>query len=199
MTPHTFIFIGRSGCGKGTQAKLLETYLKTNDPKRTVFHLETGQRFRDFVAKDTYTSSRAKEIMHAGKRQPDFLAVWMWANTFIEDLKGDEHMILDGISRSLPEAKTLENAFTFYDRNKVHVIHMNVSRAWSEKHLLARGRSDDVTEDIKARLDWFDKDVMPAVEYFRTHQNYTFLDINGEQPIENVHEEILTKVFHGND
>ncbi|MBA3550764.1 nucleoside monophosphate kinase [Patescibacteria group bacterium] len=199
MTPQTFIFIGRSGCGKGTQVKLLDAYLKTQDPSTPIYHLETGDRFRKFIASDGYTNSIAKEIMISGKRQPDFLAVWMWANTFVEDLKGGEHMILDGISRSLPEAKILENAFEFYKREKIYIVYINVGRAWSEKHLLARGRADDVSKDIKERLDWYERDVVPAVEYFKTNERYTFLDINGEQPIEKVHEDIIQNIFHVND
>ena len=44
----SFIFMGRSGCGKGTQAKLLMEYLKKIDPARDIFYLETGAGVREF-------------------------------------------------------------------------------------------------------------------------------------------------------
>ena len=82
---------------------------------------------------------------------------------------------------------------SFYNR-KVVVIYVNVSREWSRERLLARGRNDDDSHGIEKRLDWFDKDTMPAVDHFKTDSNYNFLDINGEQSIEDVHKEILAKI-----
>ncbi len=35
---------------------------------------------------------------------------------------------------------------------------------------------------------------MPAVEFFRQSDYYSFLDINGEQSIEDVHQELVEKV-----
>ena len=72
---NTFIFISRSGGGKGTQVALLEQYIKDND-LGDFFHLEAGDRFRAFFKKNTYTSNLAKEITNKGGLQPAFLAVW---------------------------------------------------------------------------------------------------------------------------
>jgi adenylate kinase len=193
MNLHTFIFIGRSGCGKGTQAKLLDEQLKKIDPGTPIYHLETGARFRAFVAEDSYTSALAKKMMLEGKRQPDFLAVWMWSHHFVEDFTGKEHLVIDGTPRSLNEAKILDGGMKFYDRAKPFIVHLNVSREWSEKHLMARGRGDDDREGIKHRLDWYEADVQPAVEYYRNNPDYVFLDISGEQPVEAVHTELIEK------
>jgi adenylate kinase len=194
MSPHTFVFIGRSGCGKGTQAKLLIEELGQKDAEHPVYYLETGKRFRDFIAQEGYTNDLARVTMNAGRRQPDFLAIWMWSHHFVEDLKGTEHLVIDGTPRSLQEAQVLDNAFTFYNRAPVTIIHLNVSRGWSEKHLLARGRTDDSKDDIKARLDWYEKDVEPAVEFFRKHDRFHFIEVNGEQPIEVVQQEIINTI-----
>ncbi len=193
MNPQTFIFIGRSGCGKGTQAKLLDKRLKEQDPALSLYHLETGQRFREFIACEGYTNDLAREIMKDGRRQPDFLAVWMWSHYFVDNLKKNDFLIVDGTPRSLNEAKILDNAMEFYGRRQPKVIHLKVSRAWSEKHLLARGRADDVHDDIKQRLDWYERDVEPAVEYYRTNADYNFIEINGEQSIEAVEKEMIMK------
>jgi|SRR3989344_184815 len=194
MKHETFIFIGRSGCGKGTQAKLLEKYITNKDSSITFFHLESGQRFRDFIREKGYTNDLAQEINKEGRRQPDFLAVWMWSHLFIENLKGNEHVLIDGTPRSLPEAQVLHTAFQFYKREKPFVINLEVSREWSERHLLARGRTDDVKDDIKNRLDWFEKDVVPAVHYYEANPDYRFVKIDGEQPIEKVHEDLVAAI-----
>jgi adenylate kinase family enzyme len=193
MNPQTFVFIGRSGCGKGTQAGLLMQKLKESNPNEEVFYLETGQKFRDFINSPGYTNSIAKKIQDVGGLQPSFLAVWMWSNIFIEQLKGHEYLIIDGTPRKLGEAITFTEAMKFYSR-KPFVIYLNVSRDWSESRLFERHRSDDQKAVIKKRLDWFDTDVMPAVDYFRTNPDVVFMDVDGERSIEEIHADILSRV-----
>ena len=168
--------------------------IKEKDPHGEIFYLETGKNFREFVEGEKYSHKLASEIYKRGERQPDFLAVHMWSHVLIDNFKGTEHAFFDGISRSLPEAMAFTTALEFYGR-KAHVIYLNVSREWSEARLLSRGRDDDKTkEDIDKRLDWFDRDTYPAIEYFNVHKQYTLLDINGEQMIEDVRKEILEKL-----
>jgi len=199
MSPKTFILIGRSGCGKGTQGKLLQEKLVAADPSGRVFYHEMGARFREFIQKPSHTSALSKAVYERDDRQPDFLAVWIWSDIFVENLQGDEHLFIDGTPRSLPEAQVLDTALNFYGR-KAKVIFLNVSRDWSKERLLARGRFDDAnTERINKRLDWFDRDVLPAVEYFKQNaisqpEKYAFFDINGEQPIEKVHADIIDEL-----
>lgn len=195
MTPKTFIFIGRSGCGKGTQAKLLDDYIRAQDSdKRNIVYIETGARFRKFIEEDSYSSKLAKEIMQKHERQPDFLAAWMWSHELVENLKNsDDHWVMDGTPRSLNEARLLDTVFDFYKREKPIVIYIDVSREWSERHLLARGRGDDNKEGIKKRLNWFDRDVMPAIGYYRDDPHVKLVEVNGEQPIDQVHKELIEK------
>lgn len=194
MSPQTFIFIGRSGCGKGTQAELLMHHLKDKYSEFPIFYLETGQGFRDFIKKDTYTSGLSAKLYEAGDPQPGFLAIWMWSHLFVENMKGQEHLIVDGTPRAYPEALIFNAAMKFYGR-KYTVIYINVSRTWSEERLKARGRVDDVDAgEVKKRLDWFDKDILPAVEYFRSSSECNFLDINGERPIEEIHKEMIERL-----
>ena len=191
----TFIFIGRSGCGKGTQAKLLMEHLKQVAPEHPIYYLETGAKFRDFLGAGYPSSELAKKRAEAGERQPDFLAVYMWSHLFVENVQGDEHLVLDGTPRSLLEAQTLDTALAFYGRADAHVIYINVSREWSETRLGERGRADDAGENVKKRLDWFDRDVLPAVEYYRSHPGHHFHEISGEQGIPDVQRALLASVY----
>ncbi len=190
----TFIFIGRSGCGKGTQAALLMEKLKAED-SGDIFYLETGQRFREFVKQPNYTSGLSYEIMKRGERQPDFLAAHIWSHVLIATFNGRQHLFIDGTPRSKNEAVILDTAIKFYKLNKPFVVYMDVSNEWARERLLARGRADDKgAEGVEKRLAWFERDVMPAVEYYREHPDYHFLHINGEQSIEEVHTEFLEKI-----
>ena len=194
MTPQTFVFIGRSGCGKGTQAELLQKLLKEKDPQGEVSYIETGANFREFIKGDKYSNKLSNEIYKKGDRQPDFLAIWMWAHVMLESFKGTEHIIFDGITRSLSEALAFTTAMEFYNR-KVTVININVSKEWSKERLLSRGRADDKSDDeVEKRLNWFDRDAMPAIGYFKVHDLYTVVPINGERSIEEVHKDIVEKI-----
>jgi len=196
MDLKTFIFIGRSGCGKGTQVKLLMERLKESKEDEKIFYLQTGQHFRDFIKGEGLANKLADEIMDIGGRQPDFLAVWIWSNAFLKNVKNAEHLIIDGTPRSLNEARILDTAMKFYKREKPIIVYIDVTREWSEERLLARGRADDLEiEDIRKRLDWFEDDVLPAVSFYRENPDYDFIYVNGEQTIEEVNKEIMKKVF----
>jgi adenylate kinase family enzyme len=189
----TVIFIGRSGCGKGTQARLFQNRLDKQDREgRKILYVETGESFRQFIRQDNYSSKLSKEVNSKDERQPNFLACWMWANILIDQLDEGMHLIFDGAPRARPEAELLTTAMRFYNRERPVVIFINVSREWSEEKLLARGRADDISlEKIDKRLDWFDKDVVPAINYFKSDPYYRFIEVKGEQSIEKVHSDII--------
>lgn len=195
MNPQTFIFIGRSGCGKGTQAELLQQKLREKTPETQIFYLETGERFREYIQSGTYSSNLSKEVMEKGGLQPEFLAVWNWSSLFVEKMRGNEHLILDGTPRKLDEAAVLDSAMKFYKREKPFVIFLDVSKEFSIARFKDRGRADDKSlQAIEERMKWYEEFVVPAVRYYWQNDNYKLLHINGEQTIEEVHAEIITKI-----
>jgi len=195
MELKTFIFMGRSGCGKGTQADLVVKDLHKMDPNTDVLYVETGLRFRNFIKGQSFTSKLSNKIYMSGELQPSFLAVKMWSDELIEKLNGNEHLILDGTSRKLREAYVLEHALDFYERGEIYVVYLNISREESKKRLLKRGRHDDSDADIEKRLDWYDEAVKPVVDYYEKSPKYEFLDIDGERSIEEIHKDIKQQVF----
>jgi len=194
MTPYTLILYGCSGSGKGTQADLLIKYLKKEDPKRKTLYIQTGQRFRDFAKLDYYTSKRAEKIINTGQLMPAFLPIWIWTDFLIKNLEEDEHIIFDGLVRRANEAPIFDGAMKFYNREKPRIIFLNVGEEWATKRLTERGREDDKMEEIRKRINWYHTDVVPTLNFFRNNSDYNFLDINGEQTIEEVHKEILDKL-----
>lgn len=198
---HTVIFIGQSGCGKGTQASLFMNRIASHDiEKRKILYVETGDRFRRFIRSESFSSRLSKGIYEKDERQPDFLAGLMWGEMLLDELAPDMHLVFDGVARSEPEAKMLTTALKFYKREQPTIIHIDVSRKWSEEKLLKRGRSDDVNlAKIDKRLDWFDQDVLPAIEHFKKDKYYRVLTINGEQTIEEVQRDIIKEYDYGAD
>ncbi|MEZ4210693.1 MAG: nucleoside monophosphate kinase [Candidatus Paceibacterota bacterium] len=192
----TFIFFGRSGSGKGTQAKLLIEYLEKNKNNGTLY-VETGQKFRDFIGREhNYTSSLTKNVLDEGGLMPVFLPIWLWAGELEKRFTGKEDLILDGLCRRPDEAPVLDSAIKFYGLEKPNVIYIKTGKEWSLERLKSRGREDDDREeDMLRKLEWFDWNVIPSMFYFRESRDFNFIEINGEQPIEKVHEEIISKIF----
>ena len=192
--PNAFIMIGRSGCGKGTQVELLIKYLGDHDKESKTIEIESGSILRDYAKGDSFPQKRCKEIMGSGKLIPEFLMIGLWANKILLEVNGSQNIVCDGTPRRLHEAMVLNSVFDFYGFDKPAVIYVDVSREWSKQRLLARKRADDTEKDIENRLDWFETDVFPTLNYFKDNLAYNFVRVNGEQSIEEVHQEIMDKL-----
>ena len=189
MNSQAFVFFGRSGCGKGTQAKLLSDFLKSKGKK--VIHTETGNQFREFMKENNYSSKLAGDILKKGGLIPVFLPIWIWTDILVKNFSGKQDLVLDGVCRRLEESVALDSAFDFYKIENPNIIIMNVSKDWSFTRMMERKRTDDTPEKINNRLGWYERDVVPSFEYFRNKKGYNFIEINGEQSIENVHKDII--------
>ncbi len=196
MQPSTFIFIGRSGCGKGTQAELLQKHLEKHISPEKIFRMETGQTFREFIERPEYTAQIARGIYKEGGLMPNFLSIWIWTDCLVNNFKEGQYIIMDGSPRKLDEARIMDSAMRFYQRSKAYVIYINLSEEEATRRLVARKRSDDTTDDIKNRMSWFPTEVMPAVEYYRNNPSYTFIEIDGGKDREDISREILKATGH---
>jgi adenylate kinase family enzyme len=194
MTPQTFVFFGRAGSGKGTQAKLLIDLLKEKTPDIRSLYLETGEKLREFISQDNHSAALTKEVLDTGGLMPAFMPIWLWTGFLVENFTGDEHIVLDGICRRKYEAPILDTALKFYKRPGAVIIIIDVSNDWSLQRLLSRGRHDDEIPEIRKRQEWYDTEVAEAMKYLESEAGYTTLHINGEQTIEEVHAEIVQKL-----
>jgi adenylate kinase family enzyme len=191
MNQTAVIFIGRSGCGKGTQSDLLTDYFKTLG-KETLY-LSTGNEFRTLIAEeDNFTSKKVDTIYDEGGRHPDFLCITIIGNFFKNNFDLNKNIIMDGGLRSLNEAETVADVFDFYEIENVYVFHLDVSHEWSVDKMKNRHRADDSIAIFEAKKKWFDGEVVPAINYLENNPKFKFYKINGEQVIEQVHSDIIT-------
>lgn len=194
MGPQTIIFYGRSGAGKGTQGKLVKEYIESKDPEHKVLYIETGNGLRALAARDVHTGHITKNILDNGGLIPVFLPIWVWTEYLVNNFTGSEHIILDGIARRLPETPVIDSALEFYGRKNLVVVYIDIPREVAFERLKARGRYDDTDRDINNRLDWYEENVVPAINFFRNNDRYRFLDINGNRAPEEVHKDILEQL-----
>ena len=195
-SPYNFVFIGRSGCGKGTQADLLRKELEQKSGTGSVFYINTGSHFRNLVDHSEFLTARLlnEKILQAGEKAPDALAIWACTEELIHGVAETNHLIIDGSPRTALEAQVLEEMFGFFGRTNVFHIWLNASDAWVYDRMMERGRFDDKPENIKNRLAYYEKFVVPAIEFYKNDSKHTFIEINGEQPVENVHRDIVKAI-----
>jgi adenylate kinase family enzyme len=194
MQKQFFIIMGRSGSGKGTQADLLKAKLEAAGAE-SVLHITTGGGFRDFMGTGSYAAGLTKDIANNGGLLPEFLGVWNWANIFIQKLKGNETVMLDGAPRRLAEVESLHSALHFFGYSHGTVIYIDVSETWAMDKLTSRGRDDDASrEEQERKMAWFAQDVLPCIDIYTRDPRYKFIHVNGEQTIDDVHQEVMTKL-----
>ncbi|MBP6904780.1 MAG: nucleoside monophosphate kinase [Candidatus Pacebacteria bacterium] len=194
MEKQAYIFIGKSGCGKGTQAALLEQKVTGLHPESTVLHLETGAIFRSFITTDSYTAQMTKQMMEEGKLPPSFIGIHVWSHELIANYTGQRFVFLDGTPRISEEVPVLLSAAKFYGWN-LNVIYIDVGDTWANDRLIGRGRQDDTdAHDRTERIAWFHANVVPAIELLRASPQVTMLTVNGERSIPDIHADICEKL-----
>jgi adenylate kinase len=189
--PHTFVFFGIVGSGKGTQVELLQKYLKDNKLSDDVLFTSTGSEYRKLVDGGSYTGGLVKATIEKGYLQPDFLTISLFTNILTSNMNENTSLIADGYPRTIVQSEAFESAMNFYNRDKVSVIYIELSKEEATKRMKLRGRSDDTDEGIAKRFDEYVNNVIPAMNYFKDKPGYTIYTINGEQSIEDVHKDLI--------
>lgn len=192
MQPHSIIFIGPQGSGKGTQIALLSRVMRAREPERRVVDIQTGRRFRALAAKrEGFTEEKVFETLDTGRLQPLFLSVVLWGDAFHHHVDPECHLLLDGLPRTVDEARVLESALAFYRREHLTIINLAADESVVRARMEKRARADDTPSSIESRLAWYKEETLPVLEYYKGRPHTTLIDLDGTKSIEEVHEDIL--------
>lgn len=206
------ILMGPPGAGKGTQAAgLIEKF--------QIPHISTGDMFRAAIKAGTPLGLKAKEYMDAGSLVPDEVTIGIvaerlaeadCANGFLLDgfprtiaqadaldkILVNLRMSLDGVLNiEVAEAKLLERLTgRRICRQCGATYHMVFNAPRTEGVCDKCGgelyqRSDDTLETAKNRLDVYNVQTQPLIDYYR--DKGILKEINGDQDIDKVLEDIL--------
>ena len=160
----TLVVIGRSGCGKGTQAKFMLERLRPHG----VFHMETGRFLREILEKKNITTELArKRIMERGELFPWWFPMFLWSREIIEHGEANQHIVGDGTPRRIFEAKFLDDVMAWHDRSLPIAVYIDIREKIAAQRLMGRGRADDNIAAIRNRMKFFPKDVLPVIRYYR--------------------------------
>ncbi|MGD0328425.1 MAG: nucleoside monophosphate kinase [Minisyncoccia bacterium] len=181
MEPHTIFFIGKPGCGKGDQAKLLSE-------KTGWLVLSSGELFRKIAEGNTPVGHKVKEENYTGILQPYWFATYLFLKELFS-LSSDTSVIFDGFARKIPEAELVIDSLRWLAR-PFSVLHLKVSDEEILHRLALRkeieGRADDAF--VNKRLEEYRMHTEPVIEMFR--KAGMLFEIDGERTREAIAEDI---------
>lgn len=160
MEPHTIFFIGKPGCGKGTQAKLLSE--ATGWPI-----VVTSDGLREIAKGDTAVGRKLLATMNAGELVPSWFPTYVFFKA-VFPLKESDSVIFDGFNRKVQEADLIIESLRWIGR-PFSVFHLHVPdeevRTRIEKRKLVEGRADD--HKIDKRLEEYYANTEATIDIFR--------------------------------
>jgi adenylate kinase len=198
--PKALILFGPPGSGKGTQAKLLERALG-------IPHVSTGDMLRGRIANEEDLGQQATRLMQAGRLVPDEV-VNRLVRERIARPDCRRGLILDGYPRTIAQAEVLEGWLVEYGLETVVIhlkvdYTMIIERITGRRQCPVCGslysltsnppkmsgvcdldgarlviRDDDRETVVRERLEAYDRQTRPLVEYFAA-SGHTFHEVDG--------------------
>ncbi len=167
------IIFGAPGSGKGTQsAKIADRY--------NFAHISTGDIFRNEIKNQTPLGKRVKEVIDSGHLVSDELLMEIIENA-MEKLGNPNGFIFDGFPRTLRQARDMDEMMHRHKECISLVLALDVNREEIIERLLIRaqeqGRKDDTEEVICNRLEVYQNQTSPLIDYYKNQSK--FVSING--------------------
>lgn len=203
------VFLGAPGAGKGTQAKRISE-------KYAIPHISTGDILRANIKAGTELGKLAKSYIDKGALVPDEVIIKVMQSRLAEaDCKNG--YLLDGFPRTIEQAKALDGITTVALAVNIVVDSDAVVARIAGRRMCVCGesyhvsthpsdvcdkcgaklyqRDDDKEETVKSRLEVYEKQTAPLIEYYSAKG--VLRDVDGMKDVAEVTEEII-KVIDGN-
>ena len=183
------LLVAPPGAGKGTQADRLAAHYG-------IAHLASGDLLRREVAAGTEIGKLAADYMRRGDLVPDDVVLLVIAGPVLEAAQHGGY-VLDGFPRTLHQAEEAYLAAQQVEGIELQaVVHLRVSREELRRRLLAHapreGRSDDTEATIDHRLEVYNTETEPLLEFYARRR--LMIEVDGEQPVDEVFSDIVAAV-----
>lgn len=182
------VIFGAPGSGKGTQSDLLVQ-------KYGFKHISTGDVLRTEIKNGTELGKTAKSFIDKGQLIPDSLMIDILAATY-DSLCPCEGVIFDGFPRTIPQAEALKQMLAERGSEVSGMLELDVPEEMLMERLINRGktsgRADDNAETIKKRLDVYNSQTAPLIEWYEKEGKRNA--IKGYGPLEEINDALCTVI-----
>lgn len=173
------VIFGAPGSGKGTQSdKIVEKY--------GFKHISTGDVLRNEIKNQSELGSTAKKYIERGQLIPDELMIDILARVY-DSFGPCKGVIFDGFPRTVPQAESLSKLLKQRNTEVSTMIDLEVPNEILMDRLINRGktsgRSDDNEETIKKRLDVYNNQTSPLIEWYKKDGKYCHVKGFGEMDL----------------
>ncbi|MGV8923744.1 MAG: adenylate kinase [Thermomonas sp.] len=179
------VLLGAPGSGKGTQAARLKEHLQ-------VPHISTGDLLRAEVAAGSKLGLEAKGVMARGELVSDAILLGMLEDRFSR-LDTANGFILDGYPRNLAQAAALDGLLGRLKQSFDYAVQLDVATELLVERIAGRakeeGRADDTPESVRTRLQIYNDQTAPVIDYYRQHGQLTLVDGVGSL------DEVFTRIL----
>jgi len=179
------VLLGAPGSGKGTQATRLKEHLQ-------VPHISTGDLLRAEVAAGSKLGREAKAVMDCGNLVSDEILLGMLEERLARPDTANG-FILDGYPRNLAQAAALDKLLARIGQPMDFAVQLEVPTDLLVERIAGRataeGRADDSPESVRNRLDIYDCQTAPVIDFYRQHGKLTVVD--GVGSLDDVFNRIL--------
>lgn len=159
MSTLRMVILGRQGSGKGTQSlRICETY--------GCVHVSTGDMLRSAVAQGTALGRQASQIMEDGGLVSDEIINGIVAQRLSDRDICDRGVLLDGFPRTVEQANALERILADLGQTLTVALNLDVPTEIVTERMLDRRRTDDTPEAIRRRLDLYNTETAPLLDWF---------------------------------
>ena len=184
------IFFGPPGAGKGTQAKLLSSYLG-------IPHLSTGEILRSKLNESDELSNQLKNVITSGNLVSDEILNEIISITLLtDDCKNG--FILDGYPRTIVQSKYLNSFMDKQDMIINRIINIDLNDKNIENRITLRSRIENRTDDsfevIRNRIIKYNNETKAIVQFYKSKYPLIFFELNGDQKIGKIHSDIINIV-----
>lgn len=186
------ILFGPPGSGKGTQAiKLAEAF--------NLYHISTGDLFRNEISNETPLGLEAKKYMNKGELVPDEVTIGMLSNKLDEQAGKVNGFIFDGFPRTEPQAEALDKLLDLKNTSISVVLALEVEEDEITKRILDRAkqsenpRADDLDENIiRNRFQVYLTQTSQVAKHYQKANK--FVALNGVGTVEEIFDALKTEI-----